>query len=149
MSTSTWYEPEKDRIVITSLDDDEYDGDDEGQQQRRAGTNSIAQESGFTISPAFLNAINKKLVQAVDPPTPGDAPRSQALVLFRALPTIALPLTGDDLEDPYGRNGGVPESPLPKPPPPSPSMPSPFYAQLDPRQLSFVSNDDDMEIEML
>ena len=172
MSTPTWYEPEKDSesptalsptlgasnpevrnsitgIIITSLDDDEYDGDDElGQQQQRAGTNSIAQGSEFTISPAFLNAINKKLTQAA---SPTDASASQALVLFRPLPTIALPPAEDDLEDPSGHadfEGGALYHSPPKPPPPSPSLSSPFYVQ-DSGRPSFVCNDDDMEIEML
>lgn len=138
-------------IIITSLDDDEYDGDDEGQQQQRAGTNSIAQGSGFTISPAFLNAINKKLAQAVDPTPPTDVSASQALVLFRPLPTIALPPAEDDLGDISclaDSEGGMLHDSPPKPPPPSPSLSSPFYAR-DSEQPSFVFNDDDMEIEML
>ena len=139
-------------IVITSLDDDEeYDGDDEGQQQQRAGANSIAQGSEFTISPAFLNAINKKLAQSVDAAPPADASRAQALVLFRPLPTIALPPAEDDLEYLSGRadfEGGMLGSSPPKPPPPSPSLSSPFYVHGFGQPL-FVSNDDDMEIEML
>jgi len=153
MSTQTWYEPEKDRIIITSLDDDdEYDGDDEGQQRQHAGTNSIAQGSEFTISPAFLSAINKKLAQSVEAsPPPADASRAQALVLFRPLSTIALPPAEDDLEDPSGQvdsEGGILGNSPPKPPPPSPSLPSPFCFQSAGQPL-FVSNDDDMEIEML
>ena len=139
-------------IIITSLDDDEeYDGDDEGQQLQRAGANSIARGSEFTISPAFLNAINKKLAQSVDTTPRADASRAQALVLFRPLPTIALPPAEDDLEDPSGRadsEGGMLDSSPPKPPPPSPSLSSPFYFQGSGQPL-FVSNDDDMEIEML
>jgi len=133
-------------IIITSLDDEEYDGDDEGQQQQRTGTNPIVQEeSEFTISPAFLNAINKKLARAVDPPSPSTgASLNQALVLFRPLPTIALPPAEDDLEDLFDYKGGSP----PNPPPPSPSVPSPFHVQGS-GQPPFVSNDDDMEIEML
>jgi len=147
MSTQTWYEPEKDRIIVTSLDDDEYDGDDEGQRQQCAGTNSTVHPSGFTIPSAFLNAINKKLTQSVDPSTPPtDAYKSRALVLFRPLPTIALPLTEHDLDDPS--EGGMPSSSPPKPPPPSPSVPSPFLVQGSEQHL-FVSNDDEMEIEML
>lgn len=134
-------------IIIMSLDDDEYDGDDEGQQQRRTGTNSTTHESEFTISPAFLNAINKKLVRAEDPPAPRtDASSSQALVLFRPLPTITLPPEEDDPRDPY--NGAMVDSSLPKLPPPSPSAYSPFHVQ-DPQKSSFVSNGDDMEMEML
>ena len=136
-------------IIITSLDDDEYDGDDEGQDQQRTGTTSAAAARGaseFTISPAFLNAINKKLTRALDPAPPTDASRGQALVLFRPLPTIALPpAEDDDLEDPSGHLDG---SPPPKPPPPSPSVSSPFYARGF-GHPSFVPNDDDMEIEML
>lgn len=135
-------------IIITSLDDDEYDGDDEGQQQRRAGTNSTTQEPKFTISPAFLNAINRKLTRTEDSPAPPtDASSSQALVLFRPLPVVATLPVEDDLRDFY--KGGMLDSSLPKPPPPSPSVSSPFYVQ-DPGRPPFLcSNDDDMEMEML
>jgi hypothetical protein len=138
-------------IIITSLDDDEYDGDDEGQQQRRAATNSTAQGSGLTISPAFLNAINKKLTRAMDLTPPTDASASQALVLFRPLPAIALPSAEGDLailSSHANSKGGLFDSSPPKPPPPSPSIPSPSYVHAY-GQPSFVSNDDDMEIEML
>jgi len=139
-------------IIITSLDDDEYDGDDEGQHQSRTATKPADQESEFTISPAFLNAINKKLTQTVDPPAPrADASSNQALVLFRPLPTIALPPTEDDMWDSFDHKGGMLDGSLLKPPPPSPSVSSsPFCVQV-PGQPQFVSNedDDDMEIEML
>ena len=171
MSTSTWYEPEKDSeslvalsppftrrilrfaitgIIITSLDDEEYDGDDEGQQKQSTGANSIAQGSEFTISPAFLKAINKKLTRAVDPPPPADTSTSQALILFRPMPTIALPPAEGDLEGPpsHINSEGWMLDCSPKPPPPSPSLSSPFHAQ-DFGRPSFVFNDDDMEIEML
>jgi len=130
------------------LDDDEYDGDDEGQQQRRTGTNSAAQESKFTISPAFLDVINRKLARTEDPPAPPtDASPSQALVLFRPLPVIAPPPAEDDLRDLH--KGGMLDISPPKPPPPSPSVSSPFYIQ-DPGRPPFMcSNDDDMEMEML
>ena len=130
------------------MDDDEYDGDDEGQQQQRAGNNSAAQESKFTISPAFLDMINRKLTRTEDPPAPPmDASSNQALVLFRPLPVIALPpVEDDDLRDFH--EGGMLDISPPKPPPPSPSMSSPFYVQ-DPGRPPFVCNDDDMEMEML
>ena len=129
-------------IIITSLDDDEYDGDDEGQQQQRTGTNSTAQDSKFTISPAFLNMINRKLARTEDPPAPStDVSSNQALVLFRPLPMIALPPAEDDLRDFH--EGWMLDNSLPKPPPPSP-----FYVQ-DPGRPPFICNDDDMEMEML
>lgn len=146
MSTSSWYEPEKDRIIITSLDDDEYDGDDEGRQQPRTEAKSTAQESEFTISPAFLNAI-MKLRRPADPPTPS-APTSQALVLFRPPPPIAPPPANDDRKDPSSFKEGILDSLVPQPPPFTPLGSSPFYVQ-DPGHFSFVSNEDDMEIEML
>jgi hypothetical protein len=171
MSTSTWYEPEKDSefftsrlqssrscptliikgIVITSLDDDEYDGDDEAQQQQRTKTKSSAQEPEFTISPAFLNAINKKLTRPVDrPPTPpsSDAPTTQALVLFRPLPPFRSSFAGEGEIDVSSHKEGVLDSLMPKPSFPTPSGPSLFYVQ-DAEQPSFVFKDDDMEIEML
>lgn len=134
-------------IIITSLDDDEYDGGDEGQQQQRTGTKPTPRESDFTISPAFLNAINKKLAQAVDPPAHPltDTPTSQALILFRPLPPIAHSSANDGLNDvPNGHEEGMLDNLIQKP-----SSPSPFCAQ-DVGQSSFVPNDDDdMEIEML
>ncbi|KAF9646570.1 hypothetical protein BDM02DRAFT_2993998 [Thelephora ganbajun] len=146
MSTPTWYEPEKDRIIITSLDDDEYDGDDEGQQQQRTGTKI----SEFTISPAFLNAINKKLKRRADPPTlPTDASTSQALVLFQPLPTITPPPVEDDPKGSSSHREGMLDSSLSRPPPASPSVSSPFYVQGSSEQPPLVSGDDDMEIEML
>jgi hypothetical protein len=87
----------------------------------------------------------------MDPTPPTDASRGQALILFRPLPTIALPPAEEDLEDPSGHadsEGGMLDGSPPKPPPPSPSLSSPFYVQ-DYGQPPFVSNDDDMEIEML
>ena len=138
-------------IVITSLDDDEYDGDDEGHQQQHTGASSITPGSEFTISPAFLNAINKKLTRVADPTPPTDTSRGQALILFRPLPTIALPPAEDDLEGPSGQadsEEGMLDSSPPKPPPPSPLLTSPFHVEVS-GQPSFVSNDDDMEIEML
>lgn len=126
-------------IVITSLDEDEYDGDDEGQQQRQTGMKPTMGESGFTISPVFLNAINKKLTRAVDPPT--DTPANQALVLFRPLPLIAPPPTNNDVKDAPTPKEEMLDSLIQK-------QSSPFYVP-DPGQTSFVFNDDDMEIEML
>jgi hypothetical protein len=132
-------------IVITSLDDDEYDGDDEG-QQRRTGTEPTTRESDFTISPTFLNAINRKLTQVVDPPSLPltDTPVSQALILFQPLPLPAPPPTNDHLKGKEEMLDGL----IQKPPSPAPSVPPPFYVQ-DPGQSWPVPNDDDMEIEML
>ena len=138
-------------VVITSLDDDEYDGDDEGQQQRCTGTKPTTPESDFTISPAFLNAINRKLTQTVDAPVPPptNKPESQALVLFRPLPPIIPPPTNDDLKDTPSQKDWMLDSLIQQPSSSPPSVPSPFCVQ-DLGQCLFVSNDDDdMEIEML
>lgn len=133
-------------IIITSLDDDEYDGDDEGQQRPRSETKPTAQESEFTISPAFLNAINKKLTRSVDHPAPPltDTSTTQALVLFRPLPAIAPPPTNGELEDCSHKEGELDRSPQK----PFPSE-SPFFYVQDSEPPSFVPNDDAMEIEML
>jgi hypothetical protein len=168
MSTPTWYEPEKDSEFVPpsrastlpiTLNSDgvwnyrdnhhefgrrEYDGDDEGQQQERTGTTPLAQESEFTISPAFLNAINRKLTRT------GRSSNGRVLKpSLGSLPTLTHDRTSTcrTIWRDFDR-GGMLDSSLPKPPPPSPSMSSPFYVQ-GPGQPSFVSNDDDMEIEML
>ena len=137
--------------MITSLDDsDEYDGDDEGQQLGGTGTKPTTRESDFTISPAFLNAINRKLAQAVDPPSPPptDASASQALILFRPLPPLAPPPANDHPKDVPGPKEGMLDSLMQNQSSPTPSGPSPFHFQ-NLGQSSFVSGDDDMEIEML
>ncbi|KAF8210071.1 hypothetical protein K438DRAFT_139015 [Mycena galopus ATCC 62051] len=86
MKTSSWYEPEPDRIVITDLRSfsDEDDADE-------ASTNA----SGPQISPALLAHLKRPLAPPVPPP-----PESQALILFRPLPfaqnTAPKPDTRDD-----------------------------------------------------
>jgi len=85
MGFSSWYEPEKDRIVITELDDSEEEDEDAGKAQSEGG--------GYTISPAILSVLNKRL--GIDPPSL-DIPDasstassaiagrpSQALILFQ------------------------------------------------------------------
>ncbi|KAF8161007.1 hypothetical protein B0H34DRAFT_795850 [Crassisporium funariophilum] len=66
MKTSSWYEPERDRIVITDLDSF-TESDDE-------------REEAVTINPVFLERIRTK---TFDKPAPST---SQALVLFKPLP---------------------------------------------------------------
>ncbi|KAJ7622811.1 hypothetical protein DFH06DRAFT_1231548 [Mycena polygramma] len=71
MKTSSWYELEPDRIVITDLgafSDEDAEGD--------ASPDAL-------ISPAFMERLKRPL--ALPLPTP--PPQSQALVLFRPLPS--------------------------------------------------------------
>ncbi|KAJ7287698.1 hypothetical protein C8J57DRAFT_1496131 [Mycena rebaudengoi] len=71
MKSSSWYEPEPDRIIITDLNSssDEEDAD--------------ASPDPLTISPALLQRLNLRAREAkLAPPQP---PQSQALVLFRPL----------------------------------------------------------------
>ncbi|EGO00204.1 hypothetical protein SERLA73DRAFT_180670 [Serpula lacrymans var. lacrymans S7.3] len=79
MKSSSWYEPEKDRIVVTDLDgSDDEDGQDRGAEAR--GT--------VVISPALLDRIRenaKSTASLKELPTPDHDP-SKALVLFKPLP---------------------------------------------------------------
>jgi hypothetical protein len=63
MKTSSWYEPEKDRIIVTSLDDSDEESDQEGDLQ---------------VSPALLNCIKEA---RFSPPAIKNK-ESMALVLF-------------------------------------------------------------------
>ncbi|TFK18921.1 hypothetical protein FA15DRAFT_232900 [Coprinopsis marcescibilis] len=79
MKTSSWYEPEPDRIVITDLDSFADEDDEADKLVDKGGS------GGFEVHPAFLEHIRagrKKL-------DPTSAP-SQALVLFRP-PPLPLP----------------------------------------------------------
>jgi len=73
MKTSSWYEPEPDRIVITDMDS--FTQEDEEEDER------------VSINPALLDRIRSNTIES-STTTPGKpAPRtSQALVLFKPLP---------------------------------------------------------------
>jgi len=74
MRSQSWYELEKDRIVITDLDDSD-DGSDDGIDAKLT--------SGIDISPALLDRIKGHRVRKIMPvPLPN---ASTALVLFRPL----------------------------------------------------------------
>ncbi|KAF8647063.1 hypothetical protein AX16_006898 [Volvariella volvacea WC 439] len=86
MKTSSWYEPEPDRIVITDLDS--YSDDED---EVETVNDSVNSSSGSTleISPALLEHIRSRSKASLDPhltqpPIPESSP-SQALVLFRPL----------------------------------------------------------------
>ena len=114
MTSSSWYEPEKDStffhllarpqtlldpdinvgIIVTQLDSDSEDEIDK--VNGTVGMGSLQGEEEYTISPVFLNALNKKLgIGSLDQkPDTGQrsgkqendssaAPSSQALVLFQ------------------------------------------------------------------
>ncbi|PPQ99752.1 hypothetical protein CVT24_009735 [Panaeolus cyanescens] len=78
MKTSSWYEPEPDRIVITDLDSYTNEDDEEGE----------ASEQPISVNSALLNHIKNQTLdktrsKTVQPPPPSP---SQALVLFKPLP---------------------------------------------------------------
>ncbi|KAG5652233.1 hypothetical protein H0H81_005727 [Sphagnurus paluster] len=83
MKTSSWYEPEPDRIIITDLDSSSDEEDDVDPDT-----------ATMSISRAFLRKLSSRLVEpALPPPQSGT---SQALVLFKPLPTLLSPLSDDE-----------------------------------------------------
>ncbi|KIM45185.1 hypothetical protein M413DRAFT_441869 [Hebeloma cylindrosporum] len=73
MKTSSWYEPEPDRIVITDMDSFAQSDDEEG--------------PNLTINPALLERIRtNKFETCTKPPSTSPSSTSQALVLFQPLP---------------------------------------------------------------
>ncbi|KAG6860007.1 hypothetical protein C0995_000611 [Termitomyces sp. Mi166 len=77
MKSSSWYEPEPDRIVVTSLES----SDDEDEEEPDADTTSIS------ISPVLLKKIANQSTRDLETPliTP-PTNTSQALVLYKPLP---------------------------------------------------------------
>jgi len=85
MKTSSWYEPERDRIVVTDIDSFAQ-SDDEGEDN--SSTN------GHHINPALLSRIRATATQAAPISLlPPNSSNSQALILFKPLPIV-----GDELE---------------------------------------------------
>ncbi|KAH9831213.1 uncharacterized protein C8Q71DRAFT_783252 [Rhodofomes roseus] len=76
MKIPSWYEPEKDRIVITDLEDSDTDDQEETQ-----GPNA---DAGYTVSSALLDRLP---IHAPSLPLPNlsDSDSRKALVLFRPL----------------------------------------------------------------
>jgi len=71
MKSSSWYEPEPDRIVITNLDSSSDEDDD-----------ATMDSTPVSIHPALLNRIrNNALTSGLNTSLP--SPSSQALVLFK------------------------------------------------------------------
>jgi len=73
MKNTSWYEPEKDRIVILDLDSDEEEDADSAVQ-----TSSNSTQTELQVSSTLLSAIRRS---TIPPPIPQNA--SQALVLYR------------------------------------------------------------------
>jgi len=79
MKSSTWYEPERDRIVVTDLDasSDEEDGTE-------------PHTSSLSISRSLLKEISSRALSMTEPRIPRPVP-SQALVLFTPLSIMGPP----------------------------------------------------------
>lgn len=81
MHNSSSYEPEKDRIVVTDLDSSE--------DESETNSETSPDDSGFTVSPAFLSRIQLSKPPLLKPLPPSDCADSRALVLFRPSPWSA------------------------------------------------------------
>ncbi|RDB25438.1 hypothetical protein Hypma_008113 [Hypsizygus marmoreus] len=86
MKSSSWYEPERDRIVVTDLDSSS-DEDDE---------NADPDTASISISRALLRQISSRNATKpiLLPPS-----QSQALVLFKPLPTAGVTAIVEEPED--------------------------------------------------
>jgi len=72
MKTSSWYEPEPDRIVITDMDSFTEEDEEE--------------DENVSINPALLDVIRSNTIETSTTTKTPAASTSQALVLFRPLP---------------------------------------------------------------
>ncbi|KAH9892839.1 hypothetical protein C8Q73DRAFT_699648 [Cubamyces lactineus] len=96
MKVPSWYEIEKDRIVITDLEDsDSEDSDAAGAKARSTPTaDADADSPQFTISSALLDRLPKP--HTLGPLAPESSSANNALVLYRPLP---IPVKTDEDED--------------------------------------------------
>ncbi|KAI0633382.1 hypothetical protein C8Q77DRAFT_785042 [Trametes polyzona] len=87
MKVPSWYEIEKDRIVITDLEDSEAEEEEENDASRRGSSSTAgagaADAPEFTISSALLDRLPKPTALAALAP---EANPTNALVLYRPLP---------------------------------------------------------------
>jgi len=100
MRTASWYEPEKDRIVITDLSDSETEQED-GDKAQTLSLSSGNEKSRqpFTVSSAYLQRFGG--LRKPDFPTRKEPENSMALVAYR--PVAYLPIRvqrPDDVEEP-------------------------------------------------
>jgi len=79
MKSSSWYEPERDRIIVTDLDS----SSDEEIETNEADNLSVS------ISPALLEKISSRSREFIGSSLPPPA-SSQALVLFKPLPVAGM-----------------------------------------------------------
>ncbi|TFY72926.1 hypothetical protein EVG20_g72 [Dentipellis fragilis] len=97
MHTSSWYEPEKDRIVITDLDGSSSDEED-----------APPAKADVNISPAVLDHLKGAGNMVLKPPVPRPIPPSadnMALVLFKPIgPPGGRPAGGKDEGSPIPGN---------------------------------------------
>jgi len=98
MKGASWFEPEKDRIIITDLD--EYDSDEELKEPITPSEPNLYWDTDeqrykpFTISPAYLQHFG-----GVPKPVTLQKPQdNMALVAYR--PPIILPQRPDEVEEP-------------------------------------------------
>lgn len=129
MHNSGWYEPEKDRIVITDLDasDSEADdGDEEG--------------PGLMVSPSLLDALKRSSTHSTALPLELATPTpTSALVLFRPAPWNPPPPVIEVLEDDVGV----------RPPTPMPTDPIDFEPVVDVDLSAEPMDVDMMDVEDL
>ncbi|KAL1942635.1 hypothetical protein VTO73DRAFT_4875 [Trametes versicolor] len=96
MKVPSWYEIEKDRIVITDLEDSDAEDGDNG-DARTSESGSSADAPQFTISSALLDRLPKPS-SALGPLVPDPNPNpTNALVLYRPLPLR--PSSHEDKDD--------------------------------------------------
>ncbi|KAG8986182.1 hypothetical protein FRB90_004175 [Tulasnella sp. 427] len=143
MKTRSWYEPEKDRIVVLNLDDSDTESETspDASAPSRSSTQSPVDENmggnPYTISQAYLSRI-KGVPQPASPPT---HPYHQAgsLILYKGLPNLA-PNPIEDIDN-EPLDDSHPNYVLPKWGPIPVQDDRPLYATIEE-----VDDDDDVEM---
>ncbi|THH15471.1 hypothetical protein EW146_g5011 [Bondarzewia mesenterica] len=105
MHSSSWYEPEKDRIVITDLDGSSSSDEDENEDKGKA-------DAPLVVSPAVLDRL-KQQQQSLSPFSPEG--QSMALVLFRPLDPLGRARVTEEEEDVQDVSREIPRTPSPVP----------------------------------
>jgi len=84
MKTRSWFEPEKDRIVVLDLEGSESEGEGEGEGEVSLGKIQSSNEE-YKISKAYFSRLRRR------PTTPPALdPQAGALVLYKPIPFLPI-----------------------------------------------------------
>ncbi|KAF8312855.1 hypothetical protein DL93DRAFT_2168223 [Clavulina sp. PMI_390] len=98
MKTPSWYEPEKDRIVVLDLDSSSESGSEDSNDVDELGGGGETEAKDFSISPTLLKKL-RDVNRSTDIPKSAES-SGLALVLFKPPPIVPPPAPSDSDDEP-------------------------------------------------